>query len=250
MKYRLTIFSGAPESGEAALVRRTPEARLALEALPCDIPQAALRLEEASDVRHVRVRVLPDGGTVVCGETRLVAGEAADLPLGRSIVGEGWWLLVHGEREKTRVAFSAEAVGHVAALLVAVAIVGQLFLFTIFPALCRRGDFWRRQREVQELFTQTDAVQRRLDDFHSKDPVTAAYVAALGAELRDRRDFLRENALRLKPSQRRQMLQNVQRTAALVGRLEASGAEGLLPPLPDLSIEEPVRAIIEERDAE
>ena len=97
---------------------------------------------------------------------------------------------------------------------------------------------------------QADAVQRRLEDFHSKDPVTEAYAKALGAEMRERRDFLRENALRLKPSRRRQMLQNVQRTADLVERLEAEGAGGLLPPLPDLSIEEPVRAIIEERDVE
>ncbi len=251
MRYRLAIFAGAPEAGDAAIVRHVPEARLTLEALPRDIPQASLRLEAAADERHLRVRVLPDGGPVVCGEVRLSAGEAGDLPLGQPVVGEGWWLLVHGEREKARVAFSAEAAGRVAALLVAVAIVGQFFLFAGFPALCRRGDFWRRQREVQELFMQADAVQRRLDDFHSKDPVTEAYVAALSAELRDRRDFLRENALRLKPSRRRQMLGNVQRTAALVERLEAAGeGGGLLPPLPDLSIEEPVRAIIEEREAD
>jgi len=250
MKYRLTIFSGAPEEGEAGLSRHVPDARLVLDALPREIPQAALRLEEAADARHVRVRISSSGGAVVCGGTRLEPGEAGDVPLGRPVVGDGWWLVVHAERAKARVAFSAEAAAHLAALLLVVAFLGQLFLFTAFPALCRRGDFWRRQREVQELFAQADAVQRRLEDFHTKDPVTDAYVAALGAELRERRDFLRENALRLKPSERRRMLQNVRRTADLVERLEAAGEEGLLPPLPDLSIEEPVRAIIEERDSE
>ena len=141
----------------------------------------------------------------------------------------------------------AKLLSRLAAAGVALLIAAQLVAAHGLPWLCRHSSIWQRHREVQELFRSCDALQSQLDDFKPRDAVTVAYVDAVAAELRGRRDYLQGHAMEMDDAQRRKMMDNIRRTSDLLERMAAAPEGSLTPPLPELSIEAPVRAIINER---
>lgn len=210
---------------------------------------AGMRLEFSESNGNILLRNA-SVHAVTIGGNEMASGAEQSIQHGSVIVlgeKEIRFYRLHG---RPGVSWSANAVGILAIVGVALSLIVEVSVFGGLGHYLRHSSGIQSQKESQELAARVDAVRKRLKSKElskavESDQVASVYLETMREELEKRVAYLRRNGDKLTAKERHDHLDNLKRMEEFLERFAANPA--LTPPMPDVQIDGPVRNLIDEK---